>query len=134
MDYFTKWMEAKLLATITETQVRKFVKKNIIIGFRVLLVLFTDNGCQFNNIRSRDFCNKFRIEHQFTSVGHPQTNGEAKVTNRTILHGLKAWIRRTKQAWVDELDNILWAYRTMHRIPIIEMPFNLAYGTEAVFP
>ena len=45
MDYFTKWVEAEPLATITKTQVQKFVKKNIIVRFRVLLVLITDNGC-----------------------------------------------------------------------------------------
>ena len=66
------------------------------------------------------------------SVGHPQTNGKEKVTNRTILPGLMAYIRRTKQAWVNELDNVLWAYRTTHRVPIVETAFSLAYGTEAV--
>ena len=81
IDYFTKWMKADPLAMIIETQVQKFVKKNIIIRFGVSLVLITDNGCQFDNVRFLDFWNEFGIEHHFTSVGQPQTNGEAKVTN-----------------------------------------------------
>ena len=51
VDYFTKWVEAEPLATIIKTQVQKFVKKNIIIRFRVLLVLIIDNGRQFDNVQ-----------------------------------------------------------------------------------
>ena len=35
MDYFTKWMEEKTLATITEAKVRSFVWKNIVCRFRI---------------------------------------------------------------------------------------------------
>ena len=38
------------------------------------------------------------------------------------------------QAWVDELDNVLWAYRMMHRVPTGERPFNLTYGTQVASP
>jgi len=34
-DYFTKWVEAKTLAMITEPKVRSFVWKNIICRFEI---------------------------------------------------------------------------------------------------
>ncbi|XP_073108680.1 uncharacterized protein [Elaeis guineensis] len=68
------------------------------------------------------------------SVGHPQSNDEVEVTNRTILHGLKTRLNEAKGFWVEELPSVLWAYRMMPRVPTEESPFNLAYRTEAMIP
>ena len=67
-------------------------------------------------------------------MAHPQTNGEAEVTNRTLLQGIKTRLDKAKGAWVDELYHVLWAYRTTQRVPTGETPFALAFGTEAVIP
>ena len=56
IDYFTKWVEAKALATITEKNVRNFVEKNIICRYEIPRVLVSENGKQFNNELFRDFC------------------------------------------------------------------------------
>ena len=37
-----------------------------------------------------------------------------------------------KGAWPEELQNVLWAYRTTTRVPTREIPFRLTFGTEAV--
>ena len=39
-----------------------------------------------------------------------------------------------KGAWLEELPNVLWAYRTTARTQTGETPFRLTYGTEAVIP
>ena len=44
IDYFTKWVEAELVTTITEAKVTSFVWKNIICKFGVLHVIISDNG------------------------------------------------------------------------------------------
>ena len=44
IDYFTKWVEAELLATITRKNVRVFVWKNIICYFGIPRVFVSDNG------------------------------------------------------------------------------------------
>ena len=67
-------------------------------------------------------------------MAHPQSNGEAEVTNRTMLQGLKARLTQAKSSWVDDLYNILWAYRTTPGTPTRETPFILMFGTEAIIP
>ena len=57
-----------------------------------------------------------------------------EVTNRTLLKIIKARLDDAKGAWLEELPNILWAYRTTARTPTGETPFRLTYGTEAVIP
>ena len=43
-DYFTKWIEAEALSSITETRVQKFIWKNIITRFGLPRVLVFDKG------------------------------------------------------------------------------------------
>ena len=44
VDYFTKWVEAEPLATITEKKIENFVVKNILSRFGIPRVLVSDNG------------------------------------------------------------------------------------------
>ena len=47
---------------------------------------------------------------------------------------IKSRLVGAKGAWPEELQSVLWAYRTIARTPTGETPFNLTYGTEAVIP
>ena len=44
IDYFTKWVEAEALATITEKNIRSFLWRNIICRYGIPRVLVFDNG------------------------------------------------------------------------------------------
>ena len=63
IDYFTKWVEAKPLATIMEKSIRNFVWRNIICRYGILRVLVSDNGKQFDNSAFRDFCSELGIKN-----------------------------------------------------------------------
>ena len=54
------------------------------------------------------------------------------MTNKSRLKIIKIQLKGAKGAWLKELPNILWAYRTTTRIQIGETPFRLTFGTEAV--
>ena len=44
VDYFTKWIEANPLATITSAHVMKFFRHNIVSRFGIPAKIVTDNG------------------------------------------------------------------------------------------
>ena len=67
-------------------------------------------------------------------MAYPQSNGQAKVTNKTIVNGLKKRLEGTKGKWAEELPNVLWAYRTTLRRSTGETPYSLTYGAKAVIP
>ena len=50
------------------------------------------------------------------------------------MNGLKKRLDSAKGRWVEELPNILWAYRTTPRRSIGETPFSLTYRAEVVIP
>ena len=43
-DYFTKWVEAELLANIRDVDAKRFVWKNIVTRFGISHTLISDNG------------------------------------------------------------------------------------------
>ena len=43
IDYFTKWVEAKTLASIIEKNIRNFIWRNIICRYGIPRVLVSDN-------------------------------------------------------------------------------------------
>ncbi|XP_065023219.1 uncharacterized protein LOC135649050 [Musa acuminata AAA Group] len=112
VDYFTKWVEAEPLVTITEHQMEKFVWKNLVTQFGLPKAIIMDNGPQFAGKRFREFCAGHGIQLRFSSVAHPQTNGLAE----------------------DELPSVLWSLRTTPKATTGESPYSLTFGTEAVLP
>ena len=97
-------------------------------------MLVSDNGRQFDNNAFRDFCLELRIKNHYSSPAHPQANGQVEVTNRSLLKIIKTRLEGAKGIWPDKLPSVLWAYRTIARTPTGEMPFQLAYRSEAVIP
>ena len=102
--------------------------------FGIPLTIISDNGRQFDSQGFRDFCSGLGIKNQFSSPGHPQANKQVEVTNRMLLKIIKTKLDNAKEAWPEELPNVLWAYRTTTGTPTRETPFRLTYGTEAVIP
>ncbi|GJW96909.1 reverse transcriptase domain-containing protein [Tanacetum coccineum] len=105
IDYFTKWIEAKVVATITGSQVKKFVWDNIVCRFA-----FQEN------------------ESRTTS------NGLVERANRSLGEGIKARLGEGNKNWIEELPHVLWAHRTIIKSSHGDTPLSLTYGTEAVIP
>ena len=94
----------------------------------------SDNGKQFDNPKFKDFCAELKIKNYYSSPAHPQSNGQAEVTIRTLKAALKIKLEDLKGKWVEYLPGVLWAYRTTHKSETQETSFALAFGTEAVDP
>ncbi|GJW05432.1 reverse transcriptase domain-containing protein [Tanacetum coccineum] len=134
IDYFTKWVEAKPLVSITGKHMEKFVWEHIVCRFGVPQIIISDNRKQFAERIFLVFCQRLGVYQSFTSVYHPQANGQVEVTNRDIIKGMEQRLGKNHQGWVDELPQVLWAHRTSPKSNNGETPFSLTYGSEAVVP
>ncbi|GJX36001.1 reverse transcriptase domain-containing protein [Tanacetum coccineum] len=134
MDYFTKWIEAKPVATIMGSQVKKFVWENIVCRFGLPGEIISDNGKQFRDNPFKDWCEKLCIQQHFASVKHPQTNGLVKRAKRSVGEGIKARLGKENKNWLEEISHVLWAHHTMIKSSNRDTPFSLTYGTKAVIP
>ncbi|GKB74617.1 reverse transcriptase domain-containing protein [Tanacetum coccineum] len=108
-DYFTKWMEAKPLATITGKKVANFTWDSIVCRFGIPATIITNNRTQFVNDLFKKWAENLKIQLISTSVYHPQGNRAVERANKSLLRGIK----KTSNC---------------------ETPFSITYGTEAVIP
>jgi hypothetical protein len=69
VEYFSKWIEAKPLATITSVTVQKFFWQSIVCRFGVPKAITVDNGTQFDAEAFKEFCEQIGTKIHFASVG-----------------------------------------------------------------
>ncbi|RDX83445.1 Retrovirus-related Pol polyprotein, partial [Mucuna pruriens] len=134
VDYFTKWIEAEPVATITTERVKHFYWKKIVCRFGIPAEIVSDNGTQFASKATAEFCQGLKIKQVFTSIKHPQSNGQAEAANKVILRGLRKRLEEAKGRWAEELHQVLWSYHTTPHSSTNETPFRLTFGTEAMIP
>lgn len=134
IEYFTKWIEVEPLTTITTEKIAKFIWKSIVCRFGVPKELLSENGTQFASRKVKLTCEDLGIHQVFSSVEHPQSNGQAEAANKIILNGLKKKLRAAKVEWVDRLPEVIWAYHTTVQTTTKETPFGLVYGCDAMLP
>ena len=134
VDYITKWVKAKPLATIFSQKVQEFVWESIICHFGIPHEIVSENGTQFDSNEFRAFCDDFWSKKSFSSVDHLQTNGQVEPVNKIIKFNLKKKLEERKGLWVEELLKVLWAYKMTSRTTTGEAPFSLAYTVEAMIP
>ena len=84
VDYVSKWVEAVATPHNDAKIVVKFLKKNIFSRFGVPRILISDGGTHFCNNQLRKVLKQYNVTHEIASPYHPQTNGQAEVSNREL--------------------------------------------------
>ena len=106
-DYFSNWIEADAFSLIKDREVTWFIWKKIICRFSIPRSIVSDNGPQFDNQVYRDFCQELKIKNLYSTSRYPQSNGQAKASNKTLLTALKKRLDFTKGKWVEEHPGVL---------------------------
>ena len=109
-----------------------FMKENIIVRFRVLYRIISDNGTPFVNSKVRKMLEFYQIKHHRSSPYYPQGNGQAEATNKTSMKIISKMNQEYIGGWEMHLPDTLWAYRSSPKSAMGFSPFSLVYGTEVI--
>jgi IS30 family transposase len=83
VDKFTKWIEVRPIAKLTSEEDAKFIR-DITHRFGVPNRIITDLGKFFTSSVFRNFCRDNTSNVYYSSVAHPQCNGQVERANGMI--------------------------------------------------
>jgi hypothetical protein len=133
-DYFTKWVEGKALKRKSAEEIARFLVEEVFSRHGPVKVIRSDQGLEFTNKLVNSVAELWGSRFRHSSPYHPQSNGLAERTNRTVVEKMSKAMTEYSQNWDKVLPYVLMQYR----VSIIERfnasPFMLLYGRTPQIP
>ncbi|XP_065860168.1 uncharacterized protein, partial [Euphorbia lathyris] len=133
VDYVSKWVEA-IATPMNDSKVVITFLDDIFCRFGCPRYVVSDGGTHFINRNFDMLMKKYGVRHRVSTPYHPQSNGQAEISNRELKWILEKTVSSSRKDWSQKLNNALWAYRTAFKSPIGMTPYRLVYGKACHLP
>ena len=112
--------------------------QDIMYRFSMPNWIITDLGSPFTAIEFKSWAQDCGISIDYTSIAHPQANGQVERANGLLLARLKPRLfdelKDYDGKWIYELPKVVWGLCTQQSRATTYSPFFLVYGSEAILP
>ena len=76
-----------------------FIQRNILSRFGALGTIKSDEGSHFANKMFAKLMSKYEIKHVMGLSYHPQSNGQAEISNREIKNIFEKTVSTNRKDW-----------------------------------
>ena len=110
MDHFTKYVQAYITPKQTAPVVAQILWENFLVHNEWPKKILTDQGKSFENSLIRELCKLAQVKMLHTSPYQPETNGQCKHFNTTLINMLETFPTHAKQNWQEWIVTLAHAY------------------------
>ena len=107
VNYVSKWVEAAAYPKNEANTVVGFLQRNILSRFGTPRTIISDGGSHFSNKVFDKLMGRYCIKHIMSLAYHPQTNGQAEISNKEIKKILEKTVSSSIRDWSLKLDDAL---------------------------
>ena len=97
VDYVSEWVEAIACPRNDANAIVRFIQRNILSRFGALRTIISDEGNHFANMLFVKLMSRYGIRHVMGLTYHPQSNGQAEISNREIKNILENTVSTSKK-------------------------------------
>ena len=97
VDYVSKWVEAIACPRYEVNTIVGFIQRNILSRFGAPRTIVSDKGSHFANKLFAKLMSKYGVRHVMGLAYHPQSNGQAEISNREVKNILEKTINSSRK-------------------------------------
>ncbi|CAF4416553.1 unnamed protein product [Rotaria sp. Silwood2] len=133
-DILSKFVVTKAVRDNSAQTAAKFLKEDIISKFGTPRCILTDNGTHFTSTIMNELIKQIGSTHLYTTLYHPQSNGQVERFNSTMDAKISALSNLQKTDWDDQLPFVTFNYNTTIHASTKQIPFEMMYGRTPILP
>ena len=107
IDYLTKWVKARATRHNDAQTTDKFLYEEIFTRYGLPIELVNDRETHFLNDVIASLLDEFLVIHNVSAPYHPQANGQAESTNKTLCTIITKLVTTTRNDWEMLLQSAL---------------------------
>ena len=133
-DHFTKYAQAHVTPKQTAVMVAWTPWVNFLVHYGWPEKILTDQGKSFENNLIQELCELAQVKKLRTSPYHPETNGQCKCFNGTLINMLGTVPTNAKRNWQEWVTTLTHAYNCTVSSVTGFSPYLLMFGWTPKIP
>ncbi len=133
-DILSKFVITKAVRDCTATTAANFLINDVVLKYGTPTCILTDNGTHFTAQLMNNLFQRLGVTHLYSTVYHPQTNGQIERFNATMDGKIAALCNERRSDWDEMLQFVTFNYNTSVHATTKHTPFEMMHGRQATLP
>ncbi len=133
-DVLSKFVITKAVRDCTAATAVNFLINDVILKYGTPTCILTDNGTHFTAQLMNNLFQRLGVTHLYSTVYHPQTNGQIERFNATMDGKIAALCNERRTNWDEMLQFVTFNYNTSIHATTKQIPFEMMHGRQAILP
>ena len=133
-DVLSKFVITKAVRDCTAATEVDFLTNDVILKYGTTTCILTDNGTHFTAQLVNNLLQQLGATHLYSTVYHPQTNGQIERFNATMDGKIAALCNERRTNWDEMLRFVTFNYNTSVHATTQQTPFEMMHERQAILP